>query len=231
MYKNKKILAVVMARGGSKGIINKNLRKIGKSSLVYLAGKICTSIKYIDKSMVSTDSIKIGREAKRSGLNFFFLRPKKLSGGKIPDQDVLKHALIKAEIKYKTKFDFILSIPPTTPTRTNVEVISALKKTIDKKFDSLWTISLTDNKYHPDKSLKIEKNKLKFYNKAGNKIIYRQQLSDIYHRNGVAYIIRRNLIKNKIIINKNTGFLISKSKHVSIDSLEDLKLAKKILLS
>lgn len=231
MYKNNKILAVVMARGGSKGLINKNLRKIKKNSLVYLAGKICSSIKYIDKSIVSTDSIKIGRDAKRSGLDFFFLRPKKLSGSKIPDQDVLKHALKKAETKYKTKFDFILSIPPTTPTRTNAEVISALKKTIDKKFDSLWTISPTDSKYHPDKSLNIESNKLKFFNKTGKKIIYRQQLTNVYHRNGVAYIVKRNLIKNKTIINKNTGFLISKLKHISIDSLEDLNLAKKILLS
>lgn len=231
MYKKKKILSVIMARAGSKGIKNKNLKKIGRDSLVSLAGKISNSIKIIDKSIISTDSVKIGKEGEKNKLDFFFLRPKKISGGRIPDQEVLFHALSKAEKKYSTKFDIIVSLPPTTPTRKKEEVIKAIKKLIDKKFDSVWTISVTDSKFHPDKSLKITKNKLNFFTKIGNKIINRQQLKKIYHRNGVAYVVTRRLIQKKILINKNSSYLLSKFNHVSIDTMDDLRLAKKILHS
>lgn len=231
MYKKKKILAVIMARAGSKGIKNKNLKKIGKNSLVSLAANISNSIKIIDKSIISTDSIKIGEEGKKNKLDFFFLRPKKISGGKIPDQEVLFHALTKAEKKYATKFDVVVSLPPTTPTRKKDEVIKAIKKLVDKKYNSVWTISSTDSKFHPDKSLKITKNRLSFFTKIGHKIRYRQQLKKIYHRNGVAYVVTRRLIQNKTLINKNSSYLLSKLNHVSIDTKEDLLLAKRILHS
>lgn len=100
---------------------------------------------------------------------------------------------------------------------------------INENHDSLWTISPTDSKFHPDKTLKISKKNLKFYTKNASKIFYRQQLQNVYHRNGVAYIVSRKLIKKKILINKNTGYLLSKSDHVSIDTMEDLKLAERIL--
>lgn len=231
MYKKKKILAVVMARAGSKGIKNKNLKKIGKNSLVSLAAKICQSVKIIDKSIISTDSMKIGEEGRKNNLEFFFLRPKKISGGKIPDQEVLFHALMKAEKKFQTKFDVVVSLPPTTPTRKKEEVIKAIKKLVDKKFNSIWTISSTDSKFHPDKSLKIVKNKLSFFTKVGHKILYRQQLQKVYHRNGVAYVVTRHLIQNKTLMNKNSSYLLSKFNHISIDTNEDLLLAKQILHS
>jgi len=231
MYKKKKILAVVLARAGSKGIKNKNLKKIRNYSLVSLAGTICQNIKIIDKSIISTDSKKIGKDGSKNKLDFFFLRPKKISGGKISDQDVLIHALKKAEIKFKTKFDIIVSIPPTTPTRRKSEVETAIKKMINENYDSLWTISKTDNKFHPEKTLKISNNKIKFYSKNGKNVIYRQQLKDVYHRNGVAYVVKRKLIRNKVLINKNTGYFLSKFNHVSIDTIEDLALAEKILFS
>lgn len=220
-----------MARSGSKGIANKNLKKIGKFSLVSLVGKICKGIKIIDNSVISTDSIKIGKEGNKNNLDFFFLRPKKISGDKIPDQEVLFHALKKAEIKYKKQFDIVVSLPPTTPTRKRGEVVKAIKKMIDKKFSSLWTVSITDSKFHPDKALKISKNNLKFFTEKGRTIFYRQQLNKIYHRNGVAYVVRRNLIQNKILINRNTGFLVSKTNHISIDTKKDLIKAKKLILS
>ena len=103
-----------MARSGSKGLKNKNLRKIKNISLVGLAGNICKNIKIIDKKVISTDSFKIGLEAKKYNLDFFFKRPKILSGGKVSDNKVLLHALKQSEKYYKQKFDIILSLPPTS---------------------------------------------------------------------------------------------------------------------
>ena len=96
-----------------------------------------------------------------------------------------------------------------------------------KNYDSVWTVSETDTKFHPDKQLIIKGNKIKYFTKRGKKIIYRQQLSKVYHRNSNAYIVNTNFFKNKkTLISKNTGAYLIKGKQISIDTLEDLNLAK-----
>ena len=229
MYKDKKILLIVPARAGSKGIKNKNLKKINKISLVGMAGLFAKNISYVDLSIVSTDSIKIGKEASKYGLKFFFKRPNSLSGSKISEEKVLKHALIQAEKKVKHKFDVIISLAPTSPLRKIDDVIKSIKKLIEEKYDAVWTISETDIKYHPYKALKIKKNNLYFFSSEGKKIKYRQQLKKIYYRNGAAYVFNRKSILKENILPSNSSFILSKSKHISIDYNDDLIRVKRIL--
>ena len=229
MYNNKKILAIVMARAGSKGLINKNLRKINKLSLVGHAGKLIKRINIIDKAIISTDSNKIGREGKKNNLIFFFKRSKKLSGPTVCDEEVLYDGLLRAERYFKCKFDIIISIPPTSPLRKYQDVRKAIVKLINNKHESLWTVSKTDSKFHPHKSLLIKKKLLCFFSKEGKKIKYRQQLNQLYHRNGVAYVVNRSLLLKKKLLSKNTGYLIINSQQVSIDNLADLNIVKKIM--
>lgn len=229
MYKNKKILVVVLARGGSKGIKHKNLKKINKISLVGHVGNLVSKIKFLDKTIISTDSNKIGNEGKKYNLLFDFKRPKKLSGDKVSDQDALLHALKKSEKIYKQNFDIVVSLPPTSPLRKKNDVIKAIKKMINFNYDSLWTISPTDKKFHPMKALKINKNYLKFDHIKGSNIKYRQQLYDTYYRNGVAYIISKKLLLKKKLLNQKTGYYLINSFQISIDTLKDLKLANNIL--
>ncbi len=217
-----------MARSGSKGLRNKNLKKINNISLVGLTGKICKKIKIIDKKIISTDSYKIGLEAKKYNLDFFFKRPKILSGGKVPDNKVLLHALKQSEKYYKQKFDIILSLPPTTPTRSSFEVEACLKKLMNKKYSAVWTINKTNDKFHPEKALTISGGKLKFYDKFGHKLRARQELSNIYHRNGVAYAVTRRLIINGKLIDNKSSYFECKKKHLSIDTIEDLNIAEKL---
>ena len=93
MYKNKKILAVVMARGNSKGIKNKNLKKINGLPLVSIAGKLLKKINIIDRSILSTDSKRISVCGKKSGLSIFFKRPMSLSKDMTSDFKVINHSL------------------------------------------------------------------------------------------------------------------------------------------
>tara|TARA_B100000787_G_C16188349_1_gene295965 strand:+ start:225 stop:929 length:705 start_codon:yes stop_codon:yes gene_type:complete len=230
MYKNFRILAVVLARGGSKGIKLKNLKKIKNKTLVGHVGNFCEKIKIIDQAVISTDHIKIGNEGKKNGLDFFFIRPKNLSKDIVSDDDVILHSLKKSEKYFKCKFDVIVSLPPTSPLRKKNTVIKAIKLLIDKKFDNVWSISKTDSKFHPLKQLKLDHDKLKFYNKNGVKIISRQQLNQVYFRNGSVYVINRNsFLRDKKIFNDNTGYVIDKSSQISIDTLEDIKLVKNYL--
>ncbi len=225
MYKGKKILAIIPARGGSKGIVNKNLTKFnGKKLLDYTAEALNKIKKIIDMSIISSDDLKIINHARKLGIFVPFIRPKYLSGDKIDVTKVLIHSVKYLEKKNNLFFDVILCLEPTCPLRSYKDITAAIKKIVDEKKNSVWSISETDSKYHPYKQLLINKNKLNFFSNFGNKIIARQQLSKIYHRNGAVYAISRNyLINKKKIIGKNTGYIISKNYMTSIDNKFDIK--------
>ena len=145
------------------------------------------------------------------------------------DEIVLKHGLLETEKKTKNKFDIVVSLPPTSPLRKTKDVVSSIKKLVDEKLDAVWTISKIDSKYHPHKALEIKQNKLVFFSNLGKKIKYRQQLSNIYFRNGNCYVFNRKAIIGKKILPKKSGYIISKGRQISIDNFDDLAKVKKIL--
>ena len=229
MYKKKSILVVVLARGGSKTIKNKNLVKIKKIPLVGLVGKLVKKMKIIDKALVSTDSDRIGKTSQKYGLDYFFKRPKNISGDIVSDFKVLEHALKTTEKILRRKFDIIISLPPTSPLRDKNYIEKGIKKLIKNKYDSLWTVSKIDTKFHPEKQLVLKKNKLNYFHRNGPRVIARQQLSDMYYRNVVAYIMTRDCILKKKLLTNNSGYLIINKKQISIDTLEDLNNVRKLI--
>ena len=230
MYKNKIILAIVPARGKSKGIKNKNLKKIKNLSLVEHAGNIIKKINWIDFAIISSDSKKIIKTAKKSNLECLFKRPKIISGDMISDYQVVKHALKTTEKKKRKKIDIILLIQPTSPLRKTYHIEDVIKKIVDEKLDSVWSVSKVNFKFHPLKQLMIKNNRLVYFDKRGKNIIARQQLSNTYFRNGAVYAISRNCVikKKNLLGNKSAAYVIN-SRQISIDTLEDLKKASKLI--
>ena len=229
MYKKKKILVVIPARAGSKGIKNKNLKKIKGKTLIRILSEVLANIKIIDDILISTDSDKIFNEAKKNRITNRVHRSKKMAGDRVDDMPVLKEALEKYEKIAKKKFDYIVMTQLTSPLRKSKDVEKAIKKTISQKFDALWTISKINLKYHPNKQLTLKQNRLKYVTSKAHKIIARQQLFQTFYRNGVAYIFSRKSIMTKTKLPKNCGYLIINSKQVSIDDLKDLKIAAKYI--
>jgi len=225
MYKGRKILAIIPARGGSKGIVNKNLTNLdGKKLLDYTAESLNKLKKIIDLSIISSDDFRIINHARKLGISAPFIRPKYLSGDKVDVTKVLIHSVKYLEEKKDFFFDIILCLEPTCPLRSHKDIIAAIKKIINEKKSSVWSITETDSKYHPQKQLLVNKRNLNFYSPNGKKIIARQQLSKIYHRNGAVYAVSRDyLIKQKKLIGKNTGYIISKNYMTSIDNHYDIK--------
>ena len=229
MINGKKIIAVIPARGGSKGIKLKNLKKINGKSLVRITAEFVHNCKFFDYVALSTDHSKIAQEARKCKINIV-KRPKKLSGDRISDTKVLLHAVGEIEKFTKINFDIVVMLHPTSPLRKINDVRNCIKILIKKKYDSVWTISKTDSKFHPDKQLLLKKNKIKYYSKKGPSIFYRQQLDQVYFRNSNAYVVsKRFLKKKKTLFSKNTGSIIVKSKQISIDSLEDINFVKNLL--
>lgn len=233
MYKNKKILAVVPARGGSKGIKLKNLQKINNKSLLEITAKVINQTKYIDEAIISSDNTNIINEATQFGLSCYFTRPKSLSKDRVADLPVLQHALKTTEIKTGSTFDIILMLQPTSPMRLSKDIEEVIIEMVDNNHDTVWTIYKVDHKFHPDKQLIIDKNKkLKYYSENGHKIIARQQLKDSYTRNGLVYsYTRKILLKDNLILAKKSGFVISNRYTVNIDTIQDLKEAELLMQS
>lgn len=229
--KNKIIFAITPARGKSKGIKNKNLKSIKKKSLLKLCFEVAKKTKLINEIVISSDSDKIIKRAKSIGYKVYFKRPKHLSGDKVGDMPVLKHALIQIEKKIKKKIDYLVMLQVTSPLRKSKHIKDCIKKIVNERLDSVWTVSKVDKKYHPDKQLTIINNKLKFFSKIGKRIIARQQLKNTFIRNGAAYVFSRKAILAEKILPKKSGYIIIKDEMISIDAKQDLKRAETIISS
>ncbi|HLA27103.1 MAG TPA: acylneuraminate cytidylyltransferase family protein [Syntrophales bacterium] len=230
MLKGKSILAVVPARGGSKGVRLKNIRTINGVPLVALVGKVVKRLPYVDRAVVSTDHPEIAAIARGSGLDVPFMRPKSLSGDIIADGPLLYHALAECEKIDNRRYDVVVMLQPTSPLRKPEHVTAAVEKLIKGRYDAVWTVSETDSKAHPLKQLVIRKDILDFYEPAGANIIARQQLAPVYHKNGVAYVMTRDCIINrKNIKGERTSFVLIDEFMVNIDTELDLRIAEFVL--
>jgi CMP-N,N'-diacetyllegionaminic acid synthase len=232
MYQGKRILAVVPARGGSKGIKLKNLRPIQGVPMVAKVGHIVRQVDLIDRAVVSTDHEEIAKVAEAAGLDAPFRRSPELSGDRIGDCDVLSEALEEVERIDGLEYDVVVMLQPTSPLRVARHVSATVEMLVDGGWDSVWTVSPTDSKNHPLKQLIVNRDsaEMQYYDDRGDRIIARQQLDALYHRNGLAYAISRAcLTDQQTIKGARTGALVTEGEFISIDTEWDIKLVEFIL--
>jgi CMP-N,N'-diacetyllegionaminic acid synthase len=230
MIEGSTVLAVVPARGGSKGIPLKNLREVGGRNLLAHVGSVIREVPEIDRAVVSTDYPAIAREAEKAGITAPFLRPESISGDYVGDVDVLSHALLATEALDRKTYDIIVMLQPTSPLRRAGDVSATIRMLIEGGWDSVWTVSPTDSKAHPLKQLVISEGALDYYDPSGARIIARQQMTPVYHRNGVAYALKRAcLIDQRSLKGNRAGAFVVDGHHISIDTEWDLELVELIL--
>jgi CMP-N,N'-diacetyllegionaminic acid synthase len=225
------ILAVVPARGGSKGVPLKNLRPILGRPLIAYAADIARGLGYCDRAVVSTDHPEIARAAADAGLEVPFLRPPHLSGDLVSDLDVLTHALTTLEEMSGSVFDVVVMLQPTAPLRRAADVDAAIRTLIDGAWDAVWTVSATEPKFHPLKQLRVGTDgSLTYYDGRGSRVIARQQLEPLHHRNGIAYAFTRDcLLNHKTIMGPRTAALVVDDPGVNIDNLDDFARAEALM--
>jgi CMP-N,N'-diacetyllegionaminic acid synthase len=227
MYAEKRVLVVIPARGGSTGVKLKNLRQVGGLPLVARAAMVAKELEFADRIIVSTDHPKIAEVAKSFDVDAPFMRPDNLSGPTVGDWDVLNHALIELERLDSVTYDIVVMLQPTSPSRTAAHVRDTVGRLANNGLDAVWTVSETDSKAHPLKQFLLTENgELQYYDPRGAEIVARQQLSPLYHRNGIAYAMTRScLLDQKSIKGRRTAALIIREPVVNIDTEFDLELA------
>ncbi|MFT5465687.1 MAG: CMP-N,N'-diacetyllegionaminic acid synthase [Verrucomicrobiales bacterium] len=228
MLEQKTVLVVVPARGGSVGIKLKNLREVAGLSLVAIAGRVVAQLGFVDRAVVSTDDDRIAAAAEAAGIGAPFRRPEDLSGNRIADWDVLHQALIEMEQQDARRYDIVVMLQPTSPLRTPEQVEACVKMLIEGEFDAVWSVSETDTKGHPLKQLLVQDSgEMSYYDPEGAKIIARQQLTPVYHRNGVAYAITREcILDQKNIKGERCGAYVIEGPMANIDTEDDLERAE-----
>lgn len=229
MINDQRVLAVVPARGGSKGLPLKNLKPLMGIPLVGLVGNCVADVDEIDRSVVSTDHDEIAATARKYGLDVPFMRPEEISGDRIGDLEVLTHALHATEAEDGLFYDIIVMLQPTAPQRESRHVSAAIQMLVEGNWDSVWTMSPIDLKYHPLKMLAYDSatGGFEYDNPEGKNIIARQQLNQLYLRNGVAYAISRAcLLEQKSIKGRKSGALVLEENFISIDTQHDLDLVE-----
>ena len=227
----KKILAVIPARGGSKGIPRKNLKKICGKSLINLVADICNSLEWLDYSLLTTDDKEIAIEGNKYGLNTPFLRPKKFSEDNSNSIDMWRHAWLETEKFLETYFDISILLEPTSPARRKEDIEKCVIKLIENNYSGVATVSKTPAHFSPQKTLKVnKKGMIDFYLPKNDLYSIRQNIPDYYHRNGICYALTRNkLIEERTILDESINAMIINREVINIDEPYDLELAEFLL--
>ena len=223
MYNNKRILALIPARGGSKGIPHKNIIDLcGKPLIAY---SICAGLKseFIDNVIVSTDDKEIADIAEEWGAEVPFLRPAYLATDTSRTVDVIVHAINFLKIQADL-YDTLVLLQPTQPLRTAQDIDAAIEKFVQDGCQPLVSVSLVND--HPILIRTLNENKLKpLLNTTST--CRRQDMPDYYRVNGCIYINEINEINGNTSFNDNiVPFIMDKSHSVDIDDYVDLKVAE-----
>lgn len=228
MYQGKKIVAVIPARGGSKGIPNKNI--IDLNGMPLIAHSITEAVKslYIDKVIVSTDSNEISEIAKQYHAVVKGLRPEILSGDTAIIYDVLKYEISNHDL-LREGYDILILLQPTSPMRRSYMIDQAIISFVDE--NQVSAVSISEVHEHPIFMRTIDGNGklIKVLDIAST--IRRQELPRYYRVNGMIYINRiDDLVKGYVSLNDNISpIIIPQEYDVDIDSPEDLTEANKRL--
>jgi CMP-N,N'-diacetyllegionaminic acid synthase len=195
MISNKNVLAITLARGGSKSIYKKNIALLKNKPLISYTINAALDSKYIDEYIISTDDKEIADVAENLGATVPFLRPENLSSDTASSADALIHAVNEYEEITKKKYDYIIELMCTNPFKSG-EMIDDIISTLDRneKADAVITVErLLD--HHPARIKKIENGYIRDFCVEEELESRRQDLKpEAYIRNGNIYALRRDLL-------------------------------------
>ena len=222
------ILGITLARGGSKGIKDKNLVKIKGKPLIYYTIKEAKKTKEITNYIVSTDSSKIKKVAQKYKVKVPFLRPKKFSQDSSSSASALKHALIECEKIFNKKFDYVVELMATNPLKKASDIKNIIKILLKNKSDSVIAVNQLFD-HHPARIKKIVKGKLYDFAIKEKLESRRQDLKpNAYVRSGSIYAMSRRYVmsEKRYFSGKSLAYILPLERTINIDDKNDLIIAK-----
>lgn len=223
MYQGKKILVLIPARGGSKGIKNKNIVDLCGRPLIAYSIEAAKKSKYIDEIIVSTDSARIAEVAQEFGANVPFLRPDYLATDTATTLDVVIHAVEHMNKKEK-RFDTLVLLQPTAPLRDENDIDKAVEMFFQYNEKSLVSVSEVDDNPLLIRTIDETGRLIPLLNRSST--CRRQDMPIFYRVNGCIYINNIEELNESTSLNDNQlAFIMSKEHSVDIDEMKDLCVA------
>ena len=230
MYKNKSFLAIIPARGGSKGLPRKNIKKLKGTPLIGWTIKTALNSKYLDEIIVSSEDDEIINVVKKFGLSVPFKRPNELAKDTSTSYSVVEHA-VEFLKKQGKLYDFIVLLEPTSPLREKSDIDNMIRKIVNSsKFDAI--ISVGEVTLHPSSMKRISDNgQISSFFKNIKKATRRQDNEKAYFPFGVAYIVKTDILLSKKTFYpvNSTFYKINRYQCFEIDDIYDFKIIEKII--
>jgi len=222
MIKNRKIIAVIPARGGSKGVPRKNIRELAGKPLIGWTIEEALKSQYIDRLILSSEDDEIIRVAMEFGCDVPFIRPAELALDKTTGIEPALHALHVLPDKY----DYVVLLQPTSPLRLVDDIDGCIEMFVKQNANVCVSVS-TPAKNPYWMYFLDSKSRLDPVIKAHNTILLRQNLPEVYMLSGAVYIAKVNwFLKKKTFITEETiGYVIPPERSVDIDSEYDIEIA------
>lgn len=220
------IIGLIPARGGSKGIPRKNIAPCAGRPLLAYTAEAALAAKCLDRVMLSTDDAGIASVGRKYGLEVPFLRPAKLATDKADSLSVIVHALDWLESQGDA-VDAIVLLQPTSPLRTAHHIREAVNIFQTQKPDALVSVLEVPHQYHPNALMRLEQDALSTIVAASEMILRRQDVTQLYARNGPAILIlSASQIRSGSLYGGVTApYIMSKHDSLDIDTVEDLAVA------
>ncbi len=222
------VLGIIPARGGSKGVPNKNLMKVGNYSLVERALFTALGSPVLDKILLSSDSQEIIDLVNEYGDFAPFVRPQELAGDTIKSLPVMTHALEWAEKHDKKRYDYIVLLEPPCPFRLSRHIEDALKIVVENNATSVMSMVKVGD-YHPIRMKKIDASGVVIpFSDEEPEGLRRQDQENVFIRNGAVYIYKREeILKGNLWGDRPFALLMDRDLYgINIDEPQDLLLAK-----
>ncbi len=226
--KSLKPICIIAARGGSKGVPNKNIRKLGNIPLIAHSIKNAISTNFFSSVIVSTDSIKIAEISKKYGAEIPFLRPKKLATDNVSMTDVLLHTITKLH-KLNYEFDTIVNRDCTVPFIDKKDIQGAIRAYYSKSCNLVCGVYKQHHNPYFNMMEIIKENYIDFSKKLQIQISRRQNAPIVYQLNGLFVLNVENFLKTKKFYStKTVPYEISPEHGFMIDTEFEFQIAEMI---
>lgn len=230
MYKGKRFLAIIPARSGSKGLVDKNIKLLNNKPLMGYTIEAAVRCNIFDNIILSTDSKEYGEIGKKYGATVPFLREKKLATDNASTKDVILDVIRNLE-NMGEEYDYFVLLQPTTPLRNEINIIESIDILINNNANSV--VSICELEHSSSVNVKLNKSNRLDFAFSDLKNIQRQDFQKEYRINGAIYIsnIKFYLEYKSFYREKSYPYIMDKNSSVDIDNIDDFMYAEYLIIN
>lgn len=226
MFKRYKVLCIIPARGGSKGLPRKNIKPLAGKPLIAYTIEQAKQSRYIDRLIVSTDDKEIANVAMRCGAEVPFIRPARLALDHVDKIDVILHAIDRLEKKEKSKYDILVCLHVTAPLRKTADIDNCIKLLIKSKADNVFSVTEANRNPYFNMVEITPRGTVRLV-KKGN-FTSRQAAPKVYDLNASIYVWWNDVLKKKkkLITTKTRIYVMPRERSFDIDDELDFRITE-----